>query len=218
VPQIFGRRANGLTRLILFSALVFVIFAATGGTLILRSAAYTGVGMPVTQPVPFSHAHHVGDLGIDCRYCHTSVETSADAGLPATSVCMTCHSEIWTHAAMLAPIRQSLATGRPIAWNRVYDLPDFVFFDHSIHVAKGVACVTCHGPIDRMPLTRLANPMQMSWCLGCHRDPAPNIRPREAVFDPEWTPPADVAALHQKLFHDYGIDPTKMTDCYVCHR
>lgn len=142
-------------------AVVGTAVTSTAGALYLRSSFYTGVGRPVFQPVPFSHKHHVGGLGIDCRYCHTSVEKSAFAGLPATEVCMTCHSQIWTNAEMLAPVRDSLARGQPIHWRRVNVLPDFVFFNHAIHVNNGIGCVTCHGPIDKMPLTWRENPMQM---------------------------------------------------------
>jgi len=131
---------------------------------------------------------------------------------------MTCHSQLFTSAPMLAPVRESLASGKPIEWNRVNDLGDFVYFNHSIHIAKGVACVTCHGPVDEMRLTWRQNPMQMSWCLGCHRDPAPNLVPKSAVFDPDWTPPANMEALHTVLLRDRGINPDTMTDCYVCHR
>jgi hypothetical protein len=145
------------------------------------------------QPVPFSHAHHVGDLGLDCRMCHTGVETAAFAGVPTTHICMTCHSQIWTNAAVLAPIRDSLRTGQPIHWQRVNRVPDYVFFDHSIHVAKGVGCSTCHGPVQDMPLMRAQEPLTMGWCLGCHRHPERYVRPNDQVFDMTWQPPADQA-------------------------
>jgi hypothetical protein len=219
LPQIFGPRADAYTRWLFLGVVLGAIFVVVGGALWLRSSFVTDTGRPIAQVVPFSHAHHVGALGIDCRYCHTSVETSAFAGLPATEVCMTCHSQIWTNAAMLAPVRKSFASGQPLAWNRVNSVGDFVYFNHAIHVNKGVACVTCHGQVDRMPLMQRENPMQMEWCLGCHRNPAPNLRPKDAVFDPEWKPPmGDVAAMHQVLMNDYHIDPRRLTDCYVCHR
>ncbi len=136
----------------------------------------------MAQPIPFSHKHHVGDVGIDCRYCHTSVETSAFAGLPSTTICLTCHSQLFAKAAVLEPLRRSVATGQPIAWNRVHTLPDFVYFNHGIHVAKGVACGECHGRVDQMPLTWRTAPLEMEWCLDCHRDPAPHLHPKSEVF------------------------------------
>jgi hypothetical protein len=174
--------------------------------------------VPRAQPVPFSHKHHVQDLNIDCRFCHTSVETSAFAGIPPVKTCMTCHSQIWPDAPVLEPIRDSFKTGRPIAWARVNGLPDFVYFDHSIHVNKGVACVTCHGPVGDMPITWREHSLEMRWCLECHRDPEKYIRPKEQVFSTDWKWPAskkpDLA--RQQLFKDYHVK--KFTDCYTCHR
>jgi hypothetical protein len=138
------------------------------------------VSWPVEQPVPFSHEHHVAGLGIDCRFCHTSVEVSANAGMPPTYTCMTCHSQIWTNAEMLAPVRQSLADDKPIVWNRINDLPDYVYFNHSIHIAKGVGCSSCHGPVDSMPLSYKATTLTMEFCLDCHRAPGPRLRPKHA--------------------------------------
>jgi hypothetical protein len=170
------------------------------------------------QPVPFSHKHHVSGLGLDCRYCHTTVETASNAGMPATTVCMTCHSQIWTNAAMLAPDRQSLARHVPLRWTRVYTLPDYVFFDHSIHVAKGVGCTTCHGPVDTMPLMRQVAPLTMGWCVDCHSNPAPNLRPEDAIFAGHWSPPPDQAQRGAELVQHYGIRTEHLTDCSVCHR
>jgi hypothetical protein len=218
VPQVFRPQANAFARWIMLVVVVGVAFLGTGATFYLRSDFYTAVDHPIIQPVPFSHQHHVAGLGLDCRYCHTDVETSPVAGVPPTEVCMTCHSQIWTNAAVLAPVRQSFATGVPIQWNQVNRVPDYVYFNHAIHVNKGVACVTCHGQIDRMPLMMRAHPMQMEWCLNCHRDPTPNLRPPEAVFDPEWQAPQDIAALQALLVAHEKIDPATMTDCYVCHR
>ena len=141
--------------------------------------------------MPFSHEHHVRGLGIDCRYCHTSVEKSSFAGIPPTETCMTCHSQIWTDSPMLEPVRTSLRTNTPIRWNRVHDLPDYVYFNHGIHVQKGVGCVSCHGRVDQMPLTWKAEPMTMEWCLSCHRNPEKHLRPREEVFNMDWVPPED---------------------------
>jgi cytochrome c7-like protein len=169
------------------------------------------------QPVPFSHKHHVSGLGLDCRYCHTMVEKSSNAGMPSTAICMTCHSQIWTNAAMLAPDRRSLAENVPIRWTRVYQLPDYVFFDHSIHVAKGVGCTECHGPIGDMPLTWKAQDLYMSWCLSCHRDPAPHLRPEEAVFNVHWHRTATTPSP-QTLLAQYHIQTEKLSDCGVCHR
>nr|WP_282572222.1 cytochrome c3 family protein [Roseomonas acroporae] len=172
----------------------------------------------VEQPVQFSHAHHVGGLGLDCRYCHTGVEQSRFAGLPPTHTCMTCHSQLWTNAAILAPVRESLARDEPLRWVRVHRLPDYVYFDHSIHVAKGVGCSTCHGAVQRMQQVRQVAPLTMGWCLDCHRDPAPNLRPREAIYDMGWTPPADQRARGEALIRAYMIRTEHLTDCSRCHR
>jgi len=167
------------------------------------------------QPIPFSHKHHAGDDGIDCRYCHDGVEQSAFAGIPATQVCMTCHSQLFTDAPMLEPLRASAATGEALHWARVHDLPDFVYFDHGIHVRKGVGCVECHGRVDRMPLTRRVASLEMQWCLGCHRDPGPHLRAPAYVFDMRPTsevrriagvPKAELASVR------------RLTDCSTCHR
>ncbi|HTZ36625.1 MAG TPA: cytochrome c3 family protein [Stellaceae bacterium] len=169
------------------------------------------------QPIPFSHKHHVSGLGLDCRYCHTTVEVSQNAGMPSTATCMTCHSQIWTSAAMLAPDRQSLADGVPIRWTRVYALPDYVYFDHSIHIAKGVGCTECHGPIGDMALTWKASTLYMGWCLSCHRDPAPHLRPRDQVFNPHWQRGPQTPS-GRRLMAEYRIDTTDLSDCGVCHR
>lgn len=178
----------------------------------------TGVGVARAQPVPFSHEHHVRALGIDCRYCHTSVETSSSAGLPSTQTCMNCHSQIWTNADLLAPVRQSYATGQPLQWARVHDLPDFVFFNHSIHVNKGVGCASCHGRVDQMPLTWKTQTLFMSWCLECHRHPEQQIRPREAVFDVAWQSDKPQAERGPELVIKNQVITKGLTDCYTCHR
>jgi hypothetical protein len=169
------------------------------------------------QPIPFSHKHHVSGLGLDCRYCHTTVEKSSSAGMHSTAICMTCHSQIWTNAAMLAPDRQSLANNIPLRWTRVYTLPDYVFFDHSIHIAKGVGCTECHGPIGDMSMTWKATTLYMSWCLSCHRDPAPRLRPKEQVFNPDWHRTSSTPS-GQALLADYHIHPENLSDCGICHR
>ncbi len=218
MPQVFPRSADGIARFVLGGLLGFFVLITVMGTAFLRSGFLTGIGQAVAQPVPFSHKHHVGQLGLDCRYCHNGVETSAAAGLPATEVCMTCHSQLFTNAAMLAPVRASLASGKPLHWQRVNSVPDFVYFNHAIHIAKGVACETCHGDVDEMPLMARAEPLSMEWCLGCHRDPAPNLRPPQDVFLMHWRPPPDIADIRRRLITMLDIRPETMTDCYVCHR
>ncbi len=217
MPAVFGPTANLVTKLVLCTAAAGLVVLVGAGWLVPMTGYATERGIVQQQPVPFSHEHHVGGLGLDCRYCHTSVEVSANAGLPPTHVCMTCHSQIWTNAKVLEPVRQSLAQGQPIQWNRINALPDYVFFNHSIHVAKGVGCTTCHGPIDSMPLTWKGASLRMSWCLECHRDPAPNLRPREEVFNPDWKRTADTPS-GQQLLAQYHIHPETLSDCSVCHR
>jgi hypothetical protein len=218
VPQIFRPYADTVARSILVAIVVVPVVAIAVGNGFTASDYITGQSMTLDQPVPFSHQHHVGGLGLDCRYCHAGVERSAIAGVPPTHTCMTCHSQLYTNARMLAPVRTSLAEQQPIHWNKVNKLPDYVYFDHSIHVAKGVGCTTCHGPVDRMPLMRQAAPLTMGWCLDCHRDPAPNLRPAPAVFDPAWTAPADQRGQGAMLIAHYHIDKAHLTDCSVCHR
>jgi hypothetical protein len=216
MAQIFHPAANTVAKLSLLAALVLVTGVLTAWAVVQRSSFGTRVGVARAQPVPFSHKHHVGDDGIDCRYCHTSVEQSSFAGMPATDVCMNCHRQIWNESEMLAPVRESYRTGRPIVWNRVHDLPDFVYFDHGIHVSKGIGCSTCHGRVDRMPLTWRASTLEMGWCLACHREPERYVRPREAVFRMDWEPPPDQLARGRALVAAYGIQ--RKTDCTTCHR
>ncbi len=216
MPQIFHRSTNTFSRVSIFGA-VFILAAiifALG--LLVRSAYATGVGVVVPQPVQFSHKHHVTDDGIDCRYCHTTVETSSFAGMPATQTCMNCHTQIWAQSPFLAPVRDSFKNNQPIVWNRVNALPGFVYFDHSIHIQKGVGCSTCHGQVDQMPLTSKAETLQMEWCLGCHRNPAAYVRPRDQVFNMAYQPPADQMTMGQQLVKEYDIQ--SKTDCTVCHR
>jgi len=213
----FTRRADLLIRTSMAIAGVLAIGLVVLIWGIPRMDYNTQVGLTPIQPVPFSHQHHVSGLGIDCRYCHDSVEVSNNAGMPDTHTCMTCHSQIWTQAELLAPVRNSLARGQPLKWQAVYTVPDYVYFDHSIHVAKGVGCTECHGPIGQMPLTRKATTLYMSWCLDCHRKPGPHLRPPEAVFDPHWQRGPDTPAP-QELMRRYHIHPATLTDCSVCHR
>lgn len=215
-PQVFSRRFVLGARLAVLLLLLAVV-AGVPAFSIWREHAYQSLGQPVAQPIPFSHKHHVGDDGIDCRYCHTTVETSRYAGLPSTHTCLTCHSQLYTDSPVLEPLRESARTGRPIPWARVYSLPDFVFFDHGVHVANGVACVECHGRVDQMPLTWRAQPLQMQWCLECHRNPAPRLRPREQVFD--MRAPAASGAHAQALARSFGLESQRrLTDCSTCHR
>ncbi|HWB53443.1 MAG TPA: cytochrome c3 family protein [Tepidisphaeraceae bacterium] len=200
-----------------------LIFLIGGGVwaacAIERSPYVTDAGVYRTQPVPFSHKHHVLGLGLDCRYCHTSVQDSSFAGLPPTKTCMTCHSKIWTNAAILEPVRESWRTNTPIHWQRVNNLPDFVYFNHSIHVAKGIGCSTCHGRVDEMPLTFQAASLQMEWCLTCHRHPERFIRPRSQIFNMAWTPPPNQEQVGTKLAHRYNlISKQLLQNCSLCHR
>jgi len=218
MAQIFSKSSNSIARATLLS-LVIGFFAFWGvGYAIYMSPYTTNRNVPLVQEVPFSHQHHVSGLGIDCRYCHDSVEKSSFAGVPATYTCMSCHSQVWTDAQMLAPVRESLATGQPLRWNRVNQLPDFVFFNHSIHVQKGVGCSTCHGRVDQMPLTWKANTLYMRWCLDCHEAPEKFLRPKEEVFNMNWEPPANQIEQGRGLVSEYKIQTTRLRDCGVCHR
>jgi len=214
MAQIFHRSANTLSRVTIFGAIFFVGFIlwVIGG--IVRSPYFTNQGIEREQPIPFSHQHHVGGLGIDCRYCHTSVETSNFAGIPPTQTCMNCHAQIWTNAAMLEPVRASFATGTPIHWSRVHRLPDFVHFYHSIHVNKGIGCATCHGRIDKMGLTYQAAPLTMDWCTGCHKAPEKYVRPRSEVFNLAYVP-KNQEVDGPRLVKEYNIK--KLTSCSTCH-
>ncbi len=224
MAQLFHPSSNTIAKASIFGALILVAAAGWMAYEINRSPWNTGVNVALAQPVPFSHEHHVSGLGIDCRYCHTSVADSSFAGLPGTQTCMTCHSQIWTNSEMLEPVRESWRTGVPIAWNRVHDLPDYAHFDHSIHVNRGVSCVSCHGQVNEMPLMAKAHSLQMEWCLDCHRDPTPHLRPPDKVYDMEWHPLVDFKSHEEyqqwqknratKLF---GFDKLQMTNCSVCH-
>jgi len=216
MSQIFHRSTNTISRVSIFGALFAVagllwLFAAVN-----RSPWVTQAHIARRQPIQFSHERHVGGNGIDCRYCHTSVEESAFAGIPPTKTCMNCHSEIFADSPFLEPVRASLRTNTAIRWTRVHDLPDFAYFNHSIHVNKGVGCTTCHGPVDRMPLMWQEESLQMEWCLDCHRRPERYLRPRDAIFDVNYQPPPDQAALGTRLVAEYQIQ--KLTSCSTCHR
>ncbi len=212
MAQVFPRSANIIARLSILAGLVLI--GAAVGLYLFSTGSYSA---PLrTQPVPFSHQQHVGNLGIDCRYCHTSVEISAFAGLPSTRICMNCHSEVLSESDELAPVRDSSTKSTPLAWNRVHTLPDYTYFDHSAHLNKGVACVTCHGQVNQMPVVVQARSLQMGWCMDCHRDPAPSIRPRDQVTNMNWQPPADFDRLRQRLIEEYHVE--SKTDCSTCHR
>lgn len=216
--QIFTPGANSVARFVLASIAVVPVLAVGIAYQVMRSSYITDQNITRNQPVPFSHQHHVGGFGLDCRYCHTSVEQTRFAGIPPTETCMTCHSQVWTNAEMLAPVRKSLAQGEPIRWTRVHNLPDYVYFDHSVHVTNGIGCSTCHGPIEEMRLTRQAAPLTMAWCLDCHRNPVPHLRPREAIFDQTWKPPENQEEEGRKLLAQYHIETEHLTDCSRCHR
>ncbi len=230
--QIFHRSANVISRASIYAG-IFTLAAVLWACIQLQRSPYvTYAGIARPQPAPFSHQHHVAALGIDCRYCHTSVETSNFAGIPPTKTCMNCHSQIWTSAPLLEPVRESFRTGKSLVWNRVNDLPDFVYFDHSIHINKGVGCNTCHGPVDRMPLMFNYASLQMEWCIECHRAPEKNLRPREQVFNMRYQQPTqdlpvvddgkpftDQLSLGKHLVQKYHLRSVMdITSCSTCHR
>ncbi len=232
MAQIFHPSTNTISRVSIFGA-VFIL-AAMGGLVfeLQRSSYVTEVGVARDQPVPFSHKHHVAGLGLDCRYCHTSVETSNFAGVPPTKTCMNCHSQVWNESPTLEPVRASVRNDASLEWVRVNDLADFVFFNHSIHVAKGLGCQTCHGPVDQMPLTWREKTLHMEWCLECHRQPEKFLRPAEQVFNMAYEPPSGrgpvawngrefvtQASLGEALKTQYGIRNARLlTSCSTCHR
>ncbi|MGE0315078.1 MAG: cytochrome c3 family protein [Lautropia sp.] len=222
MAQLFRPGANTIARIVLLALLAAPLGAIALLMVLARSTYVTGKDRTVHKPVAFSHRHHTAEIGIDCRYCHASVETSARAGMPPTRTCMTCHSRLYTQADMLAPVRRSLAEDRPLAWNAVNALPDYVYFDHSIHVARQVACTTCHGEVGRMQLIRQFAPLTMQWCLDCHRDPAPRLSRAEDVFSPfgsqaRWVP-ANTPAPRKSGAPPVHAIGSNLTDCSICHR
>ncbi len=216
MSQVFHRSTNTLSRVSIFGGIFILGFLVWAWAELNASNYATRAKVPVNQPVPFSHEHHVGGLGIDCRYCHTSVENSSFAGIPPTKTCMNCHSQIWVNAPMLEPVRQSFRTDQSLHWIRVHDLPDYVYFNHSIHVAKGIGCTTCHGAIDKMPLTWQEASLQMSWCLDCHRHPEEYVRPKSEVFSVAYQPPPNHVEVGRNLVKEYHIQ--SLTSCSTCHR
>ena len=232
MAQFFPHSANSYARTSIIFLLVGLAGLGLGLDRLQRSPYVTNQGVRPEQPVPFSHQHHVAGLGIDCRYCHTSVENSSFAGIPPTKTCMNCHSQIWTSAPLLEPVRASFREQRSLVWTRVHDLPDFVYFSHEIHINKGVGCKSCHGPVDEMPLMYQQNTLQMEWCLQCHRDTAKNLRPREEVFNMKYEPPSpehkvyfagqwfdNQDALGARIQKEYHIRTKfELISCETCHR
>lgn len=214
MPQIFHPSMNTISRVSVFGAVAFVAAAVGIAAAVVRSPYGTDVGVVRVQPVPFSHKHHVGDAGIDCRYCHRSVETEAFAGMPETEVCLDCHSFLWRDSPMLSPVFASVEQGRPLRWTRVHDVPDFAWFHHGIHVSKGIACETCHGRVDQMPLIWREQTLHMEWCLECHRAPERYVRPRDAVFAMGWTPAAAAHRADEAALPDVE----SVMHCSACHR
>ncbi len=216
MAQVFRPSTNAFVKTSLIATVVIVGGLAAGLFALNRSAYNTNVGVPREQPVPFSHKHHVQGIGIDCRYCHTSVEKAASAGIPATETCMSCHSQIWSDSPMLEPVRESYRSGKSLEWTRVHDLPQYVYFNHSIHVNKGMGCTACHGQVDQMPLMWQENTLFMEWCLDCHRAPEKFIRPKDKVFAMDYKPAEPQEVLGARLVSEYKV--RKLTDCAVCHR
>lgn len=219
MAQLFHRGANNIAKASM--ALVIVL----GGVVyfaysqIARSAYLTNRYLERPQPVQFSHKHHVGDDGIDCRYCHTSVETAASAGMPPTQTCMNCHNQLWAETPYLEPVRASYRDNEPILWERVHDLPGYVYFNHSIHVAKGVGCSTCHGAVDQMPAVYQENTLQMEWCLSCHKQPEAFIRPKSEIYNMSWKDSNLTAEERQGLKAEYKLRSRELlTSCSTCHR
>jgi hypothetical protein len=219
VPQIFHHSSNTFARITIFGGVFIIGFLGWAVYELNLSDYETRAETVRPQPVPFSHAHHVGGLGLDCRYCHTSVESSSFANIPPTKTCMNCHSEIWSTSPTLEPVRASYRTGNSIPWTRVHDLPDFVYFNHSIHVNKGVGCESCHGRVDEMPLMRQVANLQMDWCLNCHRHPERVLRPVQFITTMGYQPPGDQETIGRQLMQQYHIQSERvLTSCSTCHR
>ncbi|MGD9647018.1 MAG: cytochrome c3 family protein [Pirellulales bacterium] len=208
MAQLFHPSMNTFSRVTIFGAVFLLAGAFWLASVWSRSNYVTEVGVVRDQPVPFSHEHHVAGLGIDCRYCHTSVETSASAGMPSTATCMNCHARIWNQSPLLEPVRASYRTGESLEWTRVHDLPDYVYFNHSVHVAAGVGCASCHGRVDKMPLMWREHTLHMDWCLECHRNPEPHRRPRDQVFNLAWEPPGEGIDDHSAAQHSHDAGST----------
>jgi hypothetical protein len=218
MAQVFHKSANNIAKASIALAVILAGVSFYVFTQLARSSYLTGTYLEKQQPVQFSHKHHVGDDGIDCRYCHSTVETTASAGMPPTQTCMNCHSQIWSDSPYLEIVRASYRENKPIEWERVHDLPEYVYFNHSIHVNKGIGCSSCHGDVANMPAVYQVNTLQMEWCLSCHRKPEEFVRPKSEIYNTSWvnnlTPEEK-----QKLKEEYKIRPTEMlTSCSTCHR
>ena len=216
MSQIFSKSANAWSKASIFAVLGLLVMVGGAVGVIQRSDFVTAANTFKDQPVQFSHQHHVGGIGIDCRYCHTAVEVSSTAGIPPTKTCINCHSQIWSTSPYLEPVRSSFRDDKPLKWLRVHDTPDFVYFNHSIHVKKGMGCETCHGRVDKMPLMKQQSSLQMEWCLNCHRNPEQFVRPRSEVFTMGYVPAVDQRELGPQLVAEYKIQ--SLTNCSVCHR
>lgn len=218
MSQVFHPSANSIARMSILGVIVLVIVIGGVAALYLQASFYTFSYVVLDQPVPFSHQRHVGGNGLDCRYCHTTVEVAANSGIPPTETCLTCHSTILKDSPMIEPLWESQETGKPIEWNRVHDLPDYVYYNHSIHIAKGIGCTTCHDKVQNMRLTWKGATLQMGWCLECHRNPEKFIRPKEEVFNVNWEAPDNQLEMGKELVKEYDIKVKQLTDCSVCHR
>ena len=217
MAQLFPPSANTWARASIVLVLVLVGSVLGLGYLLSDSPYKTRQGEARHQPISFSHRHHVESMGIECRYCHMHVEESKFAGIPPTHTCMTCHSQIWSDSPYLEKVRNSYKEEKPIEWVRVHDLPDFVYFNHSIHVKKGVGCYSCHGPVDKMAAVYKEHTLGMGWCLDCHRNPEPNLRPRSEITNMNWMPTEETQAeLGARLAEEYQVSP--QDNCYTCHR
>lgn len=217
MPQYFPPNSNAFAKWSIYGGLIFVTLLVT--VMVVYARTYRNrVTVVVEQPVAFQHSLHAGELGIDCRYCHNTVEVAASANVPPTEVCMTCHSQIRVGTPQLAGVQESWDTGLPIEWNRVHDLADFVYFNHAAHINKGIGCNHCHGEVDRMSGIWKAAPMTMGWCLECHRNPEEYVRPRHEVFNLSYERPANQLELGRRLVEEYHINTAKLPQCSTCHR
>ena len=230
MSRVFSKKSRSIAGCILLGVVILGGMGTAAVTYYV-TPKYTRVGYTPSQPVPFSHELHAGQLGLDCRYCHTHVGQSPSANIPTGEACMNCHdpakANIKGTSAALAPLREAWQQGRPVEWVRVHKVPDFVYFNHAVHVQRGVGCVSCHGKINEMPVVRHEQPLSMAWCLECHRNPSPNLRPAEKVTDLNWDPIKDwdakaaggiesQSAFAQKMIELHGVQPP--TNCTGCHR
>ena len=213
---LFPPWTNAVTAIVVVGVVLTPAVAITALMLYVRSPWHTLAGDPVLQPVQFDHRHHVADDGIDCRYCHDTVDRSPSAGIPSASLCMNCHAQVWNQSGLLQPVREAFFADRPLVFTRVHRVPDFVFFNHAIHVNKGVGCVSCHGSVDRMPLATQVAPLTMEWCLDCHRAPERFLRPKSEITNMQWKPAGDQLEIGRRLKKEYRVE--SRTDCYTCHR